>query len=198
MSIEYPEGATPLDPDEMEGLKFKHVTTRGELDHLEQGNIQDGLIWLQRNKDTDILNEGFVRTLHKHLFGAVLNWAGTLRKREKSIGVVPLQIGVHLRMLLDDALVWIENDTYEPLQTAVRIHYRLVYVHLFPNGKGRHARIMADALLTEKFKLQPVDWAGGYDLQSMTERRTQYIQALRAADGGDIVPLMTMFRMTDE
>jgi hypothetical protein len=36
----YPEGATALDPDEMEGLKFKHVTTREELDHLEQANIQ--------------------------------------------------------------------------------------------------------------------------------------------------------------
>jgi hypothetical protein len=29
-----PDGATPLDPDEVEGLKFKHVTTHGELDSL--------------------------------------------------------------------------------------------------------------------------------------------------------------------
>lgn len=190
MSFEYPEGATPLDPDEIEGLKFKHVTTRGQLDHLEQANIQDGLIWLQRFKGTDILNEGFARELHKRLFGDVWAWAGIFRQTEKNIGVDPIQIGVQLRILLDDTRFWIENGTYEPLEAAVRFHHRLVYVHLFPNGNGRHARIMADAMLTKLFKEEPVDWAGGYDLQSMNERREQYIQALRAADGGDIKLLM--------
>ncbi len=190
MSIEYPDGATPLDPDEMEGLKFKHVTTRGQLDHLEQANIQDGLVWLQRNKDTDILNEGFVRELHKRLFGDVWAWTGTFRQTEKNIGIDPVQIGVQLRILLDDTGFWIENGTYEPLEAAVRFHHRLVYVHVFPNGNGRHARIMADAMLTKLLKVDPIDWAGGYDLQAMNERREQYIQALRAADGGDIKLLM--------
>lgn len=190
MSIEYPEGATPLDPDEMEGLKFKHVTTRGQLDHLEQANIQDGLVWLRRYKDSDILNEGFVRELHKRLFGAVWAWAGTFRQTEKNIGIDPVQISVQLRMLLDDASFWIDNDTYAPLEVAVRLHHRLVYIHLFSNGNGRHARIMADALLTKILKQEPFDWAGGYDLQAMNERRNQYIQALRAADGGNIEPLM--------
>lgn len=192
MSIEYPEGATPLDPDEMEGLKFKHVTTREELDHLEQGNIQDGLVWLQRYKDTDVLTEGFVRELHKRLFGDVWVWAGTFRKTEKNIGVDPAQIGVQLHMLLDDACFWIDNGTYEPSEAAVRLHHRLVYIHLFPNGNGRHARILADALLTKTLQQAPIDWAGGYDLQAMNERRKQYIQALRAADGGDLEPLMRL------
>lgn len=192
MTIEYPPGATPLDPDEMEGLKFKHVTTRGELDHLEQGNIQNGLVWLQRNKDTDVLTEGFVRELHKRLFGDVWVWAGTFRTTEKNIGVDPAQIGVQLRLLLDDARFWIDNGTYEPSEAAVRLHHRVVYTHLFPNGNGRHARIFADALLTKTFKQAPIDWAGGYDLQAMNERRAQYIQALRAADGGDIEPLLSL------
>ncbi len=190
MVIEYPEGATPIDPDELEGLKFKHVTTREELDHLEQGNIQDGLVWLQRSKETDILNEGFVRELHKRLFGDVWNWAGTFRQTEKSIGIDPIQISVQLRILLDDARYWVENDTYEPLELAVRFHHRLVYIHLFPNGNGRHARIMADALLMKVLKRDPIDWTAGYDLQEMNERREQYILALRAADAGDIEPLM--------
>jgi len=43
---EYPKGATPLDPNELGGLKHKHVTTRGELDELEQANIESGLRWL--------------------------------------------------------------------------------------------------------------------------------------------------------
>ncbi len=152
MSIEYPAGATPLDPDEMEGLKFRHVTTRSQLDHLEQANIEEGLVWLQRYKDTEILNEGFARELHKRLFGDVWAWAGTFRKTEKNIGVDPLQIGVQLRMLLDDARFWIDNGTYEPLEAAVRFHHRLVYIHLFANGNGRHARIMADAMLTKVLK----------------------------------------------
>lgn len=190
MVFEYPTGATPLDPDELEGLRFKHVTTRGQLDHLEQANIQEGLVWLRRYKEKDFLNEGFVRELHKQLFGGVWAWAGTFRKTEKNIGVDPLQIGVQLRLLLDDTRFWIDNGTYGPLESAVRFHHRLVYIHLFANGNGRHARIMADAMLTKILQQKPVDWAGGYDLQAMNERREQYIQALRSADGGDIGPLM--------
>jgi len=69
--MKYPEGATPLDPDEMGGLKFKHITTRGELDQLEQGNIQIGLGWLSRIRIKDILSEEFVRELR---FSQVLNY----------------------------------------------------------------------------------------------------------------------------
>ncbi len=186
MSIEYPEGATPLDPDEMQGLKFKHVTTRGQLDHLEQANIQQGLVWLRRYKSDHILSEGFARELHKRLFGEVWSWAGTFRQTEKNIGTDPVQIGVQLHVLLQDTHFWIENGTYEPIEAVARFHHRLVSIHLFPNGNGRHARIMADAILTKILEQEPIDWSGGYDLQAMNERRNQYIQALRAADGGDI------------
>ncbi len=187
--IEYPEGATPLDADEMEGLKFPHVTTRGELDHLEQANITAGLLWLNRRKDPDILNDQFVRNLHRHLFGEVWRWAGSYRITEKNIGVDPRQINVQLRNLLDDVRYWVKNSTYNPIEGAVRFHHRMVYIHPFPNGNGRHARIMADALLEKVHKAQALDWSGGYDLQRMNERRKQYIAALRAADGGDYGPL---------
>jgi len=183
--IVYPEGATPLDPDEIEGLKFKHVTTRGELDQLEQGNIQIGLQWLNRSRDKDILNELFVLKLHKRLLGDVWDWAGTFRTTGKNIGVDAVQIGVQLRTLLDDTKYWIAHDTYPAEEIAIRFHHRLVYIHLFPNGNGRHARIIADALLTKVMKKKPIDWAGGYDLQSMGERRKEYIDALRAADRGN-------------
>lgn len=190
MSIDYPEGATPLDPDELQGLKFKHVTTRGQLDHLEQANIQQGLAWLQRQKSKDILNEAFMRDLHKRLFGEVWAWAGTFRRTEENIGIDPLHISVQLRVLLDDMRFWLENGTYEPLEAVVRFHHKLVFIHLFPNGNGRHARIMADAILTKVLDMPPIDWSGKYDLQTMNERRHQYIQALRAADEGDIHPLL--------
>jgi len=192
--MDYPEGATPLDPDELEGLKFKHVRHRGELDHLEQANIQQGLMWLDKKKDIDILSEQFIKDLHRKLFGEVWRWAGTFRRTEKNIGIDPIQIAIRLRMLLDDVRYWIDNDTYEPIEMAARIHHQLVYIHLFPNGNGRHARIMADALLTKVFEMAPINWSGGYDLQKMNKRRNEYILALRSADQGDIQPLLNFIR----
>ncbi len=187
--MDSPDGATPLDPDEMEGLRFSHVATRGELDQLEQANIVDGMVWLKKKKGPDVLTEGFVCDLHKQLFGKVWKWAGSFRRTEKNIGVDPLQIAIQLRQLLDDARYWIENDTYSPLELAARFHHKLVYIHPFPNGNGRHGRIMADALLTKLMDAPGIDWAGGYKLESMNERRDQYIAALRAADGHDYTPL---------
>lgn len=188
--MDYPDGATPVDPDEMEGLRFSHVSTRGELDQLEQANIVDGMAWLKRQKSPDVLTEGFASDLHKQLFGKVWKWAGSFRRTEKNIGVDPIQIAIQLRQLLDDARFWIENDTYPPKELAVRFHHKLVYIHLFPNGNGRHARIIADALLTKLMGEPEIDWAGGFKLEQMNERRDQYIAALRAADGHDYTGLL--------
>ncbi len=194
--MEYPEGATPLDPDEMDGLKFAHITLRGELDHLEQANIQSGERWLQKSKDTDILNEFFARTLHKKLFGDVWQWAGQYRKTEKNIGIDPFQVGVQLKVLLDNVQYWVEHETYSPLEAAVRFHHKLVYIHPFPNGNGRHARIFSDALLEKVYETNPIDWSGGFDLQQMNDRRSEYIAALRAADAGDYRPLFAFAGLT--
>jgi Fic-DOC domain mobile mystery protein B len=188
--MEYPEGATPLDPDEMEGLKFKHVTTRGELDELEQVNIESGLLWLTRQRRKDVLTDDFAVTLHKRLFGDVWNWAGVFRKTGKNIGIDPLYIGVELRTLMDDARYWSEHDTYSPIEAAVRLHHRMVFIHPFPNGNGRHARIMADTVLANIYGAEPIDWAGGHDLQKMNGRRAAYIAALKSADRGDLAPLL--------
>lgn len=185
-----PEGATPLDPDERAGLKLKHVTTRGELDELEQANIQAGLQWLSRSRRKDMLHDDFLRLLHKQLLGEVWEWAGTYRQTEKNIGIDPLLIGVQLRTLVDDARYWAEHKTYQPLEAAARFHHRLVQIHPFPNGNGRHARISADLYLEQYFDHAPVEWAHGFDLQADNERRTVYISALRAADGGDYAPLL--------
>ena len=180
-----PDGATPLDPDELDGLKFSHVTTRGELDELEQINIESGLLWIQRRRKSAPLTEKSIRDLHKHLFGDVWKWAGTFRLTEKNIGIDPFQIGVQLQHLLGDARYWVEHKTYEPLEAAARFHHRLVQIHCFPNGNGRHARIMADVYLQECLGHAPIDWAGGFDLMKSSKRRDDYIAALRAADRGE-------------
>jgi len=188
--INEPAGATPIDPDEMEGLLHSHITTRGELDELEQANIVEGMQWLKKQKNADVLSEKFVRDLHRRLLGQVWRWAGAFRQTEKNIGVDPLQIAIQLRQLLDDANYWIENETYPPIELAARFHHRLVLIHLFPNGNGRHSRIMADAILTKLLGENVIDWAGGYRLEAMNERRDQYISALRAADGHDFSQLL--------
>ena len=117
----------------MVNLKFKHVTTRGELDQLEQAGITEGLKWLDKQKNPDVLSEAFVLELRKRLFGSVWKWAGTFR---------------------------------------------------------RHSRIMADAILTKILNEPAIDWAGGYRLETMNERRDQYIAALRDADEHDISALL--------
>jgi Fic-DOC domain mobile mystery protein B len=189
-SIKESDGATPVDEDDKEGLRFTHITTRGELDQLEQANIVEGLQWLKKQKNTDVLSEGFVRDLHKRLFGQVWKWAGVFRKTEKNIGVGPIQIAIQLRQLLDDARYWIEHETYPPIELAARFHHKLVSIHLFPNGNGRHARIMADAILIKLMDAPAIDWAGGYKLEAMNERRDQYIVALKAADKHDFSRLL--------
>lgn len=197
MTFEEPGGATPLDLEEKQGLKFDHVTTREELDELEQANIEQGLAWLSRRRGGDILDDAFVRKLHKRLFGDVWSWAGEYRLTEKNIGVDPLQIPMQLRTLLDDTRYWLEHAVCSPLEAAARFHHRMVQIHPFPNGNGRHARVAADILLEEVYGHPPVEWASGSDLQADNERRNAYIAALRAADGGEIGPLLAFVGATD-
>lgn len=183
--IDYPEGATPLDPNERDGLKHGYVTTQGELDTLEQANIIAGRRWLEGLRRPNVLTDTFALQLHKRLFGDVWRWAGALRRTEKNIGIDPLHIAVQLRTCIDDARYWFDNETYPPLEAAVRFHHRLTYIHPFPNGNGRHARIMTEALLEKVYGIPPIDWARGENLQNNSERRKQYIAALKAADGGE-------------
>jgi len=189
MKMEYLDGVldgeTPLDPDEMEGLKHPHIQTRGELNQLEQHNIQEGYKWLARQrKHKDLLTETFILDLHKQMLGQVWSWAGSFRHTEKNIGVDPLVIGVELRKLLDDARYWVEHETYNREEFAARFHHRLVKIHPFPNGNGRHARIMTDVILETILDVLPIEW-GARTLDVEGEHRQNYINALRAADGDD-------------
>ena len=179
------DGATPLDPDEMEGLKHPHIQTRGELNQLEQHNIQEGYKWLaSQRKHKDLLTEAFILDLHKQILGQVWSWAGSFRRTEKNIGVDPLVIGVELRNLIEDAKYWVEHGTYNREEFAARFHHRLVKIHLFPNGNGRHARIMTDVILENVLGVLPIEWgAGALDVGG--EHRQRFIDVLRVADGGD-------------
>jgi Fic-DOC domain mobile mystery protein B len=139
------DAATPLEPEERTQLIPTYITTRAQLNEAEQINITEADDWAFARK-RDALSEDFLLGLHRRMFRKVWRWAGSFRTTERNIGVEAYKIGVELRMLLDDARFWIENATYTPDEIAVRFHHRLVWIHPFPNGNGRHARMAADLL----------------------------------------------------
>ena len=191
MSDDLPTGATPIDPDEAEGLIPEHVATRGELDELEEANIQEGLEWALRSS-REVLSEEFLYELHRRMFDAIWTWAGKVRLTDKNIGVDKNIVRTEVRKLIEDAHYWRENTVYEPDELAVRFHHRLVSIHPFPNGNGRHARLMAD-LLARELGESAFSW-GGVSLTNTSDLRTEYIGALRAADGGNVDPLLKFAR----
>jgi Fic-DOC domain mobile mystery protein B len=185
IDFNYPEGATPIDLNEAEGLLLTHITTQGELDRWEHDNIVEALAWIEKTKPTNILNEQFIKRLHKRMFGNVWKWAGQFRQSNKNLGVSWPQVPTSLKNLCGDVPVWI--DTHEEM--AVRFHHRLVCVHPFPNGNGRHARLMTDILLENVLGGSPFTW-GKQDLSRPSEYRSRYIKALQEADRGDLIPLL--------
>jgi len=193
MKIEYPDGATPLDRDEAEGLRLTHITTREQLNIFESENIRKAVVWTRSGRTRDILSESFIRQLHQKMLGDVWTWAGKFRKTNKNIGVMWDQIGIDLRHLCEDVRFWIANDIYEPDEIAFRFHHRLVLIHPFSNGNGRLARLITDLLLEQKLDSNRFSWGGG-SLVSGGECRGQYISALRAADKGDYSQLSVFVR----
>lgn len=185
------EGQTKINEEERAGLKIKVITLQRELDEFELRNIAKARKWLKKQKvgATDILQEAFLKKLHKRMFDDVWKWAGKFRQSEKNIGVPWIQISREVKVLCDDALFWVEHEIYPPAEIALRFKYRLVSIHCFPNGNGRHSRMMADVLMEQVWGLGAFSWSAG-NLVSPTEERKIYITALRAADHGDMEPLL--------
>ena len=191
--FEYTDGATPIDPDEAQGLLLSHITKRGELDRWEQENILEALNWLDKTKPKDIFNEHFVKKLHKRMFGNVWRWAGKFRQSNKNIGVPWIQVPIEIKKLCDDAQLWVEFHKEPSDFIAVRYHHRLVSIHPFANGNGRHARLMTDILLENTLNRPRFTW-GGQNLTRVSEVRRKYIAALHSADESEYKPLLKFAR----
>jgi Fic-DOC domain mobile mystery protein B len=190
-----PGGATPLEPDERAALRQSWITHRRDLNEAEQENIIKGVAWSLRRrsrKPAELLTVDFALSLHRRMFGEVWRWAGAYRQTAKNIGIDAHGVPAEMPMLFDDIRYWRENATYPPDEIAVRLHHRLAAIHPFPNGNGRHARLMAD-LLVERLGGEAFTWGGG-SLSDAGELRASYITALRAADGHDIAPLLSFAR----
>jgi Fic-DOC domain mobile mystery protein B len=189
--FEQPSDATPLAPEELRGLIPSGIAFRHELNRAELVNVTRGMEWaLARRRE--VLNERFLRQLHQRMFGDVWRWAGKYRTTERNLGIPYFEIPVALRLLLEDAQAWIQPHSYSADEIAVRFHHGLVQIHPFPNGNGRHSRMMADLLVME-LRREPFSW-GGASRHDAGELRRRYIGALRAADAHDLAPLIAFAR----
>jgi len=195
LNLEYDNGQTLLEDDEKEGLKIKSISIRKELDEFEQVNIQKAVKWSLSNNFTidKILTEDFIKLLHKKMFDEVWTWAGSYRKSNKNIGVDKYEIGIELKKLLDDARLWYSDKVFSPDEFSNRLKHRLVKIHLFPNGNGRHSRLLADIIITKVFKLPVFSW-GNKNLTTISDVRTKYISTLKASDEGNYSKLVKFSR----
>jgi len=187
------EGNTPLSPEELVDL-IPSLATKEELNEWERENILQARAWAieDRTSPAGIPTDEYVRKLHRRMFDQTWKWAGEYRRTEKNIGVPVHEIRERLMVLSGDVRYWIENGTYSPDEMAVRFHHRLTLIHPFPNGNGRHARLIADILLIKLGGLA-FSW-GSANLVKEGEARTKYLEAIRVADMGDIQPLLKFAR----
>jgi Fic-DOC domain mobile mystery protein B len=194
--IVHASNATPIDPDEIKDLIPDYISTMGELNQVEQSNIADAFIWADRQDLDELFTATFVFKLHERMFNQVWKWAGKTRRSNKNIGVMKEHIMNDIAQLLADVNYWVDNAVYAKDEAAVRFHHRLVQIHIFPNGNGRHARLMTDLFL-KKYGEPKFSW-GTKSQQSTVENegktRDNYIAALKSADTGDFRLLMKFVR----
>lgn len=193
--LDYTDGQTPLEEDEKEGLLIKTISTRGELDEFEQQNIEKAVLWTMKRKfkSVNILSETFIRELHRKMYADVWLWAGEFRKTNKNIGVDKLEISVELRKLIDDCIFWIDKKSFDEDEIAVRFKHRIVSIHCFANGNGRHSRLIADIISEHIFKKPVFSW-GAANLVKQSDARKAYLKAVKAADIGNYEPLLAFAR----
>jgi len=180
-----PFGATPLDPNETNGLLINGITTHGELNTAEQEGILNESQWIFGRNHKHVLTDAFFKELHKRMFSSVWKWAGKYRQTDKNIGVDKHQISIEVKKICDDTAFWIESQTYPWNELGARFHHRVVWIHPFPNGNGRFSRILTDILM-KSYEQAPFTWGQksgvGDDFVKDMALRKEYITALQEAD----------------
>jgi len=192
LEINYFDGQTPLSEEELDGLKILSITTREELDEFEQLNIEKAIQWTfgKKIKPDELLSEQFIKELHRRMYGEVWKWAGFFRNSEKNLGVKSFLIPIQLKQLLDNAAYWYENKIFSPDEMSIRFKHELVSIHCFPNGNGRHSRLMADLIMEKIYAESILTW-GRSNLVKSNDKRKAYIQAIKMADDHDLQPLIS-------
>lgn len=138
------------------------------------------------------------------MFDMTWEWAGTFRKSDKNIGCHWKQVSLKLAQLFGNTRWWIDDHSFLADEIAARFHRDLVWIQPYPNGNGRHARLMADTLLIGLSRA-PFSWGGAtivqpgakfvsHDLVSADEIRSRYLFALRETDRGNYKLLLEFAR----
>lgn len=193
--VQSDEHETPLTEEEAREL-IPSLSTRAELNLAERTNILKARRWAMHPRTLareDLITDAFGRELHRRMFDQIWTWAGTYRKTERNLGwsVPRLTEGVYHAFA--DARAWLWHGTYSLHESAVRLHHRLVCVHPWPNGNGRHARLMADVLVRSRGG-DELTWGAGARPADPHRLRRRYIECLRRADEGDVAPLLRFAR----
>lgn len=191
LNFNYNQAQTLLSEEDKEGLKILSISTREELDEFEQHNIEMAISWLQRQKITfdRFLSEQFIKDLHFRMFANVWYWAGQFRKSDKNIGVDWVNIPIEIKKMLDDVRYWLDNKTFSEDEIAIRLKHRCVSIYPFPNGNGRHSRLLADVMREKIFGRDFFSW-GGINLDNQSVDSSMYISSLREVDKGNYQPLL--------
>lgn len=189
-------GNTSLDPDEL-GKLIPSLATKGELNEWERRNILDASRWAMSRRvlnREDPLVERYLRELHRRMFDQTWRWAGKYRKTNKNLGVPFHEILNHIAALLGDVHYWTEHAIFDIDEIAIRFHHRLVWIHPFPNGNGRHARLLADVIAMKNGR-EPFTW-GSKSTAGISALREDYLRCLQAADANneDIQALLEFAR----
>ena len=182
---------TALSPEEQLDL-IPSLSTRAELNAAERANIHAARVWAMRPrtlKRSDLLTDAFARELHQRMFNQTWRWAGRYRKTEKNLGWEVARITEGVRNAFDDARAWMEFSTYPLHEAAVRLHHRLVVIHPWPNGNGRHSRLIADLIIAAS-KGEELTWGSRGNLVAIGDARRRYLEAIQQADAGNLAPLL--------
>jgi Fic-DOC domain mobile mystery protein B len=160
LNLDYNSGQTPLDEEEKEGLLITTIATKAELNEFEQQNIEEAIQWVlgRSFRPEAIFTESFIKSLHRRMYKNVWKWAGNFRKSDKNLGIDKWQIQTALKALCDDAIYWLKNETYSPDEISIRFKHRIVSIHCFSNGNGRHSRLIADIIIDKIYKQKIFTW----------------------------------------
>ena len=184
-------GQTPLTEEEKLQLR-PSLTTRAQLNAAERLNTHAARLWAMRKaglRRPDLITDAFARELHRRMFNQVWKWAGKYRTSDRNLGWEWPRLPEGMRVLFDDARCWDEHATHSTVEVAVRLHHRMVVIHPWPNGNGRHARLCADIIVAARGG-PPLTWGAKLDLAQPGSARTHYLAALQAADRGNYTELL--------
>jgi Fic-DOC domain mobile mystery protein B len=194
--LNQPYGATPVDEEDRQYLRapYRSIATMAELNDVESSNIAEARFWIRDEalEVPELLSLPVQCDIHRQMFGEVWGWAGLIRSRELTIGIEPYRIREDWPAALGDAEYWIVNQTFSPAEVVLRLHHRMVQIHPFQNGNGRHARILAEELALGLGLGEDCFSWGAHLGVPLEQQRATYLTALRRLDKNrdHIEPLM--------